>query len=490
MYIIENRRLRDDKIYCYASETKWNPKIKKYSTPSKLVGTVVNSIFHPNNYFSGLIRKSQKDEEAISSYERLIVNTTKKKYGNEFTLTEENDKNSYRTARIEFSGPSLIFNSITKYYKLDDKLGLAFDKLTTKKILALAWFLASEGEALTNSSYWLDQFENPLGCALSSQDITRLLDSIAFDGVMTFYKVWLSEFANSNSKVLYDLTSISYYGTDNNLVSWGHSRDNDDLPQVNFGLVCIRNTGMPLFSWVLNGSISDVSTLKTTLEYLKDLNYKPDCLMLDRAFSTMENITYMLKNKQKFLQSIKTNALWIREIIDKTRLERDLPSSRKIINERDYYLSTTPCWWICMTKTAKNGNKTQEIKVIPKNEKFINTDQNVDITGKYACYIHILFCQDLVGNHKKKLTDELIIEYNRLTENKYYVPQKKYEKFFIINKGKNGNTVKYNGENIQKERNEYAGHVCYITNDKSIATAENALEEYSTRDYIEKDFDE
>ncbi|MDR0751719.1 MAG: hypothetical protein LBF12_03905, partial [Christensenellaceae bacterium] len=39
-------------------------------------------------------------------------------------------------------------------------------------------------------------------------------------------------------------------------------------------------------------------------------------------------------------------------------------------------------------------------------------------------------------------------------------------------------------------RNEYAGHVCYITNDKSIATAENALEEYSTRDYIEKDFDE
>jgi transposase len=34
----------------------------------------------------------------------------------------------------------------------------------------------------------------------------------------------------------------------------------------------------------------------------------------------------------------------------------------------------------------------------------------------------------------------------------------------------------------------YAGHICFLTNDNTIATVEDALREYSTRDYIEKDF--
>ena len=45
-------------------------------------------------------------------------------------------------------------------------------------------------------------------------------------------------------------------------------------------------------------------------------------------------------------------------------------------------------------------------------------------------------------------------------------------------------------ENIAKHRNNYAGYVCFITNDKTIPSAKAALDEYSTRDYIEKDFDE
>ena len=45
-------------------------------------------------------------------------------------------------------------------------------------------------------------------------------------------------------------------------------------------------------------------------------------------------------------------------------------------------------------------------------------------------------------------------------------------------------------ENIEKHRDRYAGHICFITNDRTIPAAEDALREYSTRDYIEKDFDE
>ena len=45
-------------------------------------------------------------------------------------------------------------------------------------------------------------------------------------------------------------------------------------------------------------------------------------------------------------------------------------------------------------------------------------------------------------------------------------------------------------EKITGHKNNYAGHICFITNDKTIDTSINALHEYSTRDYIEKDFDE
>jgi transposase len=50
--------------------------------------------------------------------------------------------------------------------------------------------------------------------------------------------------------------------------------------------------------------------------------------------------------------------------------------------------------------------------------------------------------------------------------------------------------VEFNIERIEQHRDRYAGHICFITNDRTIARAEDALHEYSTRDYIEKDFDE
>jgi hypothetical protein len=43
---------------------------------------------------------------------------------------------------------------------------------------------------------------------------------------------------------------------------------------------------------------------------------------------------------------------------------------------------------------------------------------------------------------------------------------------------------------IARHKNKYAGHICFLTNDKTIETARDALTEYSTRDYIEKDFEE
>jgi hypothetical protein len=51
---------------------------------------------------------------------------------------------------------------------------------------------------------------------MSSQDVSRLLDAIEYGGMMAFYSLWHKEVpkgAAKTDKVLYVLTSISYYGS-------------------------------------------------------------------------------------------------------------------------------------------------------------------------------------------------------------------------------------------------------------------------------------
>lgn len=84
------------------------------------------------------------------------------------------------------------------------------------------------------------------------------------------------------------------------------------------------------------------------------------------------------------------------------------------------------------------------------------------------------------------------MEHTRLKDDESAEPSRDLKPYFIIERKKwaRRRTVEFNMGNIAKHRNNYAGYICFITNDKTITTAKEALSEYSTRDYIEKDFDE
>ena len=135
-------------------------------------------------------------------------------------------------------------------------LNRAFGNDKAQTILSLAWYMAAEGGALSNCDVWLDHFENPAGRSISSQEITRLMDSMSEDGIMTFYKEWMAGFKKKGDKALFDLTSISWNGRGIDMSGWGHNRDKEELPQVNYALPCARSTAMPLFARPLDGSIS------------------------------------------------------------------------------------------------------------------------------------------------------------------------------------------------------------------------------------------
>ena len=503
MHIVENWNAKTGRMYCYASECIWDKSLKKYSNPRTLIGRLGGEppSFIPNRALALLLLTEANGTQALSPHDRLVIDTVTAKYGETVralaasAAAPPKTQAAAQTAAAVFSGPRIVFGGITSRYGIDEALTKAFGIDDAHSILSLAWYLACEGNALVNADVWIERFENPAGRAIRSQEITDLLDRMEHDGIMTFYKEWLTKFEKtSNDKVLYDLTSISWQGRGIDMAGWGHNRDMDNLPQVNFALLCARNTAMPLFAWPLDGSVSDVRTLRNTLEFLNKLGYKPDCLMMDRGFASKENITYMLEKRQTFLQALRVNADWIRELIDSGREARLRPDSMVKAGVRTYYASGADCLWVTRKRANKSGTPVEEV-VVWRRERTRDrypVKDGEEVVSEWPCRVFVLFCHNLVGNQWDRFMESLNVEHKRLVDDEQTSPSKELKPYFIITKGKYARkrSVDFNMERITRHRDKYAGHVCFITNDKSIKTAADALQEYSTRDYIEKDFDE
>ena len=498
MHIIENYNAQAGRVYCYVSECLWDKHLKKYVKPRISVGHLSGEppAFIPNKNFTLLLVSYNKNTSSIDAHDKMVIETVKKKYGDSACQVDDSmPMPKTRTAWAVFSGPSIIFGGITARYRIEPMLRRAFGEDDARKILSLAWFVASEGDALYNSDAWLDQYETPAGCVLNSQDITRLMDRMGTDGIMTFYKEWLGGFERSDDKILYDLISISWYGRGINMAGWGHNRDKESLPQVNYALLCLRRTGMPLFAWPLEGSVSDVRTLQNTLQFLEKLDYRPGCLMMDRGFASVENIAYLLKREYVFLQALRVNADWIYAIINASGDARLRPDSVVKDDERTYYASTSKCQWVTRRRRDKKGELVEDTFVYlckkPKGEKYAAEDGE-EILSQYPCRVHVLFCQDLIGGQWDRFMERLNREYERLLADENAVPAGELKRYFVIEKKKwaRKRSVEFNTSNIAMHRNKYAGYICIVTNDKTVTSASDALKEYSTRDYIEKDFDE
>jgi transposase len=456
-------------------------------------------IFTPNRYLTSLF---QNAPSSLTEHQQNIMDIVIEKYGEAARAScvisnEDGVQTVLKTAQAVFYGPEFVLGSITKKYRLNAIVKEAFSDQMASDVLSLAWYIASEGSALVNSDVWLDTFKNPRGCGMTSQEITRLLDKVTYDGMMTFYRLWpkqaCSERKKGEAKVLYDLTSISYYGSDINSADWGYNRDHEKLPQVNYGLLCLRDTAMPLFAWPLTGSISDVRTLENTLQFMSKLGFKPDCLMMDRGFASQDNITYMLRNKYTFLQALRVNADWIRKMLDMGELTRMRPDSMVKTAGRTYYVSTTPVWWVILRqKTGKCMGKEDVVVLVREARKGPMSPEDFEVVSFYACSFHVLFCQDLVGSQHDRFMERLKNEYERLVSDETTEVTKELKSYFVIERKKYARhrSVDFNTEAIVQHKNKYAGYVCFLTNDTSISSAIHALNEYSTRDYIEKDFDE
>ena len=101
--------------------------------------------------------------------------------------------------------------------------------------------------------------------------------------LQAFFKSWMQRQPKGDS-LLFDITSVSTYGTSNLYAERGYNRDGEDLEQVNLALLSSVSCGLPLWYCVTPGSMADVAVIEYVMKMLRKLEVKRFTFFGDRGF--------------------------------------------------------------------------------------------------------------------------------------------------------------------------------------------------------------
>lgn len=207
-------------------------------------------------------------------------------------------------ARVEIVGDCWAVRHLAAETGLTALLNEVFGASDGEALVALAAHQLVTGHALYRAESWLSQRETPdlwKGSQTSDSSVHGFVARVGEDVGRRemFVERWAFNHRNSRA-VLHDITSVSSYSPSVDLAEWGHNRDNENLPQINFSLAADPG-GMPLFYRVVPGSISDVRTLAASLEIALGYGVQNPCLSLDRGFYSQANIRKLLEMQCGFI---------------------------------------------------------------------------------------------------------------------------------------------------------------------------------------------
>jgi hypothetical protein len=210
-------------------------------------------------------------------------------------------------------------------YLLDcigDKLGLTDDVRQCfpdmySQILSIAYFLILEGKnPLYRFEKWGQIHKHPCGEDISSQRSSEIFSEISEDAIRQFFRLQ-GRRRTEREYWAYDITTISSYSECLRQVQYGHSKEDDGLPQINLALVFGEQSKLPFYYRKLAGNIPDVITVKALLADLKNLGLEKVKLVMDRGFYSEPNINGLMKEHLKFLVAVKMSLKFVRGELDK-----------------------------------------------------------------------------------------------------------------------------------------------------------------------------
>ena len=359
-------------------------------------------------------------------------------------------------------GNILLFEKIVETTGLGKILRSCF-AVDHKEILALACYEIMEASPGYLFHYWLDEQNIEDTKSLHSSDISKLHESLGRDqkGKNEFMNQWISALEPIRG-VYYDITSFSSYSTKIDFVEWGYNRDKETLPQINLGMVCCMESGLPFFYNVFPGSIVDVSTLKNLLKYLESFRLKEITLVMDRGFFSTSNVLSLMDS------SIRANIL--------QPLSFSLKKAKELIS---------------IHSKALKGNKT----AFKYNEEIMHHLTSMVDIGNREFTAHIFFNEKIELEDRHRFLSSLIDIESQYEAYKF--ESKKKARTFIDSEIPERLRAFFRWEKSSKSivRNDFKikghisklGYFIIITNDQDI-DKHTVLHYYRDKDKVEKIF--
>ena len=230
-------------------------------------------------------------------------------------------------------GEFIPLQKITDCLNLEQILSEILPAKEIWPVLSMAMNYVIRPRSLNHIQSWYEGTilaEDRPGLPLSSQTLSRILSRIGDSTANLDFSRALIRRVSASRTLIYDITSLSSYSQNINLLGYGYNRDGLDLPQVNLSLIIDKDLGIPLMYDVYPGSIVDVSTLKNTIKKIRSQGVKDFALIMDRGFFSTANVEELVSCGLSFIIPPASTLKKVKEAISAIHRSIDDPQYLKL----------------------------------------------------------------------------------------------------------------------------------------------------------------
>jgi transposase len=238
-------------------------------------------------------------------------------------------------------GEFLPLQKITDELKIEEFLGDLFNEKDRNMILALALNRVIRPTAMYNIKTWYENSTLSLQwpeLPLKSQNISNLLAKIGDSDIPSMFMGKMLRGLGTKRTLMYDLTSFSSYSQLINLLEYGYSRDDCDLPQVNYSMIVDKEKGIPVMYDIYPGSIVDVTTLKNTIKKIEAYGMENYTLVMDRGFFSKGNIEELVHEKIPFIMPATMILKSVKELMSLAQKDVESPEYLHKFNKKPIFV--------------------------------------------------------------------------------------------------------------------------------------------------------
>ena len=438
---------KSKKKYVYLYLCTKREKGSKYPKPELLqIGTYIDeNKMHPNDNYYIHFKKEIPD---------VVVLDTSKPH------------------KVVDYGPFFFLDKVIKDLKIDEISNNIFNENTNKILLTIVIYLLTD-TVMKNIDVWCRKNYHYLDRPINSQRTSEYFAQI-HEYAEQWQKDWLF-YANEKKGVAVDSTSISSHSDNIAFLEWGHSKENNDLAQINFMMAFGKESKLPLCYQIIPGSITDKTSFNKAKQHFENLGLDIDRYTFDKGFFDINNFKLM-GNEDKFVCPVYDNFELLRNKLP--FYSNDMQRSVNIID--------TMSW-------KSEDNDTIYGITIPY--KFDDDDLKDIEYHVHLFYSNIRSALKKASFLKKVKTEE---EFIKKLNNKSHLTNTEIKylqsmNYFVCELENNNNitTIKTfeKRHNLIDDEMSKMGYFSFITNDLSV-TSKEALEWYATRNDVEVAFND